>query len=78
MAYENLLVDVRDGIGFVTVNREEKRNALDLRTVEELDRAFAELASNPAALFGEVAATEDAKEGMRAFLEKRPARFGGR
>ena len=48
MAYENLLVDVRDGIGFVTVNREAKRNALDARTVDELDRAFAELASDPA------------------------------
>ena len=48
MAYENLLVDVRDGIGFVTVNREAKRNALDEPTVDELDRAFAELGADPA------------------------------
>jgi len=40
LAYENLLVDVRDGIGFVTVNREAKRNALDGRTIDELERAF--------------------------------------
>ena len=31
-----------------------------------------------ATLFGLCAATEDMKEGMNAFLEKRPARFGGR
>jgi enoyl-CoA hydratase len=31
-----------------------------------------------ATLFGLCAATEDMKEGMSAFLEKRPARFRGR
>jgi enoyl-CoA hydratase len=40
----------------------------DLKTGNELERqAFA-------VLFG----TEDAREGMKAFLEKRPARFQGR
>jgi len=29
VAYENLLVDVRDGVGLVTVDREAKHNALD-------------------------------------------------
>ena len=41
MTYENLLVDVREGDRFVTVNRPAKRNALDALTVGELDDAFA-------------------------------------
>jgi enoyl-CoA hydratase len=48
LAYENLLVEVRDGIGFVTVSREAKRNALDAATLEDLDRAFAALGADPA------------------------------
>src|SRR5512138_2987057 len=45
MTYENLLVDVRDGVAFVTVNRPPKMNALDASTIDELDAAFAQLAS---------------------------------
>jgi enoyl-CoA hydratase len=48
LTYENLLVDVRDGIGFVVVSREARRNALDARTIEELDQAFAGLGQDPA------------------------------
>jgi enoyl-CoA hydratase len=48
LAYENLLVDVRDGIGFVTVNRAAKRNALDERTIDELERAFVGFAGDTA------------------------------
>jgi enoyl-CoA hydratase len=47
LAYENLLVDVRDGIGFVVVSREAKRNALDARTIDELERAFVGLGQDP-------------------------------
>jgi len=43
MEYQNLLVDTREGIAVVTVNRPDKLNALDDRTVEELDAAFAAL-----------------------------------
>src|SRR5258708_30801441 len=48
MGYQNLLVETRDGITFVTVNRPDKLNALNDRTVEELDAAFAALAADPA------------------------------
>ncbi len=43
-----------------------------------LDRSLAEALEGEAALFGELVATEDAREGTRAFLEKRPPRFVGR
>ena len=46
MAYQNLLVETRDGITFVTVNRPDKLNALNDRTVEELDAAFAAVAAD--------------------------------
>ena len=175
MGYENLLVETRDGVAIVTVNRPAKLNALDARTIAELDAAFDALgadggvrgvvltgagenafvagadieelsrlgpeegralaqrgqvngfglvnrvvprerllaeaetlvrkmaANGPlalratleavtegleralpdglereAALFGELVGTEDAREGTRAFLERRPAQFKGR
>jgi len=43
MSYQNLLVEIRDGIGRVTVNRPEKLNALNDRTMDELGEAFASL-----------------------------------
>jgi enoyl-CoA hydratase len=43
MPYENLLVEQRDGIAVVTVNRPKVLNALNARTIEELDACFAEL-----------------------------------
>lgn len=48
MAYETLLLDVRDAVAFVTVNRPEKRNALDARTIDELEAAFARLREDDA------------------------------
>jgi enoyl-CoA hydratase len=48
MAYQNLLVESRDGVAVITVNRPDKLNALNDRTVEELDAAFAALAADPA------------------------------
>jgi enoyl-CoA hydratase len=48
MSYQNLLVETRDGISFVTINRPDKLNALNDRTVEEIDAAFAVVAADPA------------------------------
>ncbi len=48
MAYETIIVDVRDGLAVVTVNRPDKLNALNARTVSELDAAFAALQDDPA------------------------------
>ena len=45
--YENLLVETRDAVAVVTVNRPDKLNALNDRTMEELDAAFAALGSDP-------------------------------
>ncbi len=47
MAYENLLVEAHEGVSFVSVNRPDKRNALDAATIEELAAAFATLGGDP-------------------------------
>ena len=47
MTYQNLLVESREGITIVTVNRPDKLNALNDRTMEELDVAFAAIAADP-------------------------------
>jgi len=43
-----------------------------------LEQPLAEALAHEAALFGLVTTTDDTREGTRAFLEKRPARFTGR
>ena len=40
MAYENLLFEKRDGIGFVTFNRPKVLNALNQKTMAELDHVL--------------------------------------
>lgn len=47
MAYENLLIERRDVVAIVTVNRLDKLNALNDRTIDELDAAFRSLAEDP-------------------------------
>lgn len=46
MSFENLLLEKRDGLAVVTVNRPDKLNALNRRTVEELDAVFTALGSD--------------------------------
>ena len=47
MSYENIKVETREGVAIVAVNRPDKLNALNDRTVEELDAAFAAIGSDP-------------------------------
>ena len=48
MSYQNLIVETRDGIAIVTINRPDKLNALNDRTVDELDAAFAAIGADAA------------------------------
>ncbi len=47
MELKNLLLEVRDGIAFLTVNRPEKLNALNRETMGELEQAFKSFRDDP-------------------------------
>lgn len=49
MSYDTLLVDMRDGIARVTLNRPDVRNALNQTMLRELDAALGALERDPAA-----------------------------
>jgi len=49
MAQDSLRVEARDGIALVTIDREKRLNALDARTIEELDQTFSRLKDDPQA-----------------------------
>jgi len=39
-AYKNILVEIKDKVGFITINRPKQLNALNKETIEELHEAF--------------------------------------
>ena len=47
MAYDNILLETTDGVATVTVNRPEKLNALNARTIGELRDCFEKLGADP-------------------------------
>jgi enoyl-CoA hydratase/carnithine racemase len=49
VSYETLLVDVKDGVASVTLNRPEVRNSLNATLIRELEQALAALEADPAA-----------------------------
>ena len=63
MGYENLQLEVRDRIAVVCVNRPDKLNALNRKTVDELDRAFVEAGAR-----ADVAAVILTGAGPKAFV----------
>lgn len=46
MNYKNLLVEINDGTAVITINRPDKLNALNKKTLEELDDLFSKLKFN--------------------------------
>jgi len=85
MPYEFVLTEVRGPVGIVTINRPQVHNALNHQTIAELvdapdafdrdDQVRCMILTGDDRAF---AASDDKREGMRAFLEKRPGRFTGR
>ena len=63
MSYENLLTENRDGILWVTINRPEKLNALNVKTVGEIGEVFASDAASD-----DVAAVVVTGAGEKAFV----------
>jgi enoyl-CoA hydratase len=49
VSYENLTVEIGERIATVTITRPQVMNALNARTIDELDRCWQELAQNPEA-----------------------------
>ena len=48
MTYENILLEKKNAIAYVTVNRPKVLNALNMATMEELGAAFSEIKADAA------------------------------
>jgi enoyl-CoA hydratase len=46
MSYQTLLLDIKNNIAVVTLNRPDKLNALNAQTINDLDSVFSELKNN--------------------------------
>ncbi len=74
MAYANILTETRGRVGLVTLNRKQL-NALNEALMDELGGALAAGILFERRLFHSLFATDDRKEGMRAFVGKRKPNF---
>ncbi len=63
MTYKNLLTKKSDGIGWITINRPDKLNAMNVETIEELKAAFREFETD-----AEVRAVILTGSGEKAFV----------
>lgn len=63
MAYDNLIVTEENGLGWIFVNRPDKLNALNRKTIDELKAAFRAFRENP-----DVAAVILTGSGEKAFI----------
>lgn len=47
MSYQNLLFSIQEQIAYITINRPEKLNALNIATIEELHQVLSNIESDP-------------------------------
>jgi enoyl-CoA hydratase len=63
MNYQNLLIDIKDNVAVVTINRPDKLNSLNMLTMDELFGAFTWIKSN-----GNIAVVVLTGKGEKAFV----------
>jgi len=63
MDFKNVLIRKSDGIGWITINRPDKLNAMNIETIEELKAAFRDFENDP-----EVKAVILTGAGEKAFI----------